>query len=546
MQNKRQKTLIYIFIIVLAAAAIWFFVFLGDSQKEKIIEQTQGIFPFGKVNLGNLVTNRNQDLPDLTENEQESEASQEEDLPIDAPRLRQISSFPTGGYVPLIRIEEEEVEDISTDADGNSIVGTKKVEVENTYIRYTEIDDGSVYETQVEAESLEERLLTHNIVPNAERVFFSPDGKRSLFQYWNKDEHAIETYIGRIEKESLRIEPCPFVIDSQVKLGDSNDTVFALHQFLNRNPQTRIANTGLNAPGNEGDTASEATITAIKNFQSLHGLEIDGVLGKGTRTAMMEVCEEQQTILAENEFNKKETTHTISGFFLAQNIESVAVDPQGKYFFYLEHTQEGSLGILRDLTTDSTQTIFSSPFGEWKARWESPNLINLNTKASYLSDGFEYQLATDTGKLSKGIAERKALLTLPNHDGSKTLIFSVNNEIHTSIYDHEKKQEEILSFQTFIEKCLWAHDNIRLFCAVPENFSYRNEYPDTWYQGLELYSDSLWEINTETGEETRLSDLPAEYGQNLDIHTLMSDPKDRYLFFKDKGSETLWSYRLEL
>jgi hypothetical protein len=79
---------------------------------------------------------------------------------------------------------------------------------------------------------------------------------------------------------------------------------------------------------------------------------------------------------------------------------------------------------------------------------------------------------------------------------------------------------------------------------MPGSLGYGNEYPDIWYQGIETYSDSLWKINAETLQEDLLSDIPREYSKNIDIEMINIDDKSEYLYFIDKKTEFLWSYRL--
>lgn len=548
--NRNRKKIIFIILgIILVVIAVWFFA-LNTTKKESIVEQTRNLFPFGNISsrVSNLVSQINQKTTgNETIETQGTENGQEQNS--NTSRLRQITSFPTGGFVPFVRVEEKQIEDIIIDENGNSVPTTSTIEVENHYVRYTSIDDGTIYETKIDqkVETLETERLADNFIPNAERVFFSPDGSRVIFQYWDNEEKDIESYLGRIEQDEMEIEPCPFVIDKAVAVGDNNPTVRAIHKFLNRNPQTRISSSGLNSPGNESSYAGEATITAIKNFQSLYDLEIDGVAGSGTRAKMKEICNEQQKNLAEQEFAKRDTRYSLSGFFLPQDIISVAMSPTNTSVFYLQKTTEGVIGILRNLVEETRNTIFSSPFSEWHAQWNNDQLIELSTKPSYQSLGYSYTLDSQTGAFKKSLKEMQGLLTLPNHDQSKILVSeSQETGIQLWIYDREKNGQQPLGIQTFPEKCVWASDNITLYCAVPENFAYGNEYPDTWYQGLEIYQDSLWKINTETFEETPIVDLVSEFDQSLDISQISIDSKNEYLYFIDKINEHLWSYRISL
>ena len=101
-----------------------------------------------------------------------------------------------------------------------------------------------------------------------------------------------------------------------------------------------------------------------------------------------------------------------------------------------------------------------------------------------------------------------------------------------------------MSLQTLVEKCVWRPDSLSLYCGVPNSMAYGGEYPDVWYQGIESYTDSLWKINTRTFKEEVISDFVSEYNADLDIELINIDAEEEYLYFIDKKTEELWSYRI--
>ncbi|MCA9352699.1 hypothetical protein KC901_00775, partial [Patescibacteria group bacterium] len=205
----------------------------------------------------------------------------------------------------------------------------------------------------------------------------------------------------------------------------------------------------------------------------------------------------------------------------------------------------GVLGVVRDLLNETKETIFESPFSEWTSQWDSENTIEISTKPSYAAQGYSYELSVDTHRYFKSLPEKKGLLTLVSPDNTKILTMEVTeNDTVLSIFDRTSKRTRQLSLQTFPEKCVWSYNSRDVYCGVPNTLAYGNEYPDTWYQGLETYNDSLWKVNTETMAETMISDLNREYSENIDIDSINIDSKGEYLYFIDKNNEFLWSYRL--
>ena len=546
MQLNRKKILIAVlvgFVIFLIAG---FFLILTKQEQQDSVETTSNLFPFGEVNLGNLNpfggrqgTSGGDGDGNGSQSSGDGDTFEEE-----GPRLRQISDFPTGGFVAITRTEEEDIIEVSFDDDGNRLETFRTVEVENQYVRYSSIEDASVYEAGITPSAVTPELLVENFIPNAERAFFNQDGGRVLFQYWNRDDHVPESYLARIEKIQLEVTPCPFTFSS-VNLGEDNQTVLGLHQFLNRNPQTRIARVGINSPGNESSLATDATITAIKNFQSLYQIDIDGQIGGGTKAKMEEICNDQQEKLAKEAFEALDKKYRISGFFLPQNITEVAINPTGTEMFYFQEDSAGVIGVVRDLIADTKKTVFESPFTEWLATWSNLDSIEISTKPSYQAEGFSYRLDPETTRYFKSLPEEKGLTVLPSPDDAYILTSSTdNNSVRVGIYDRTSGTQRPLSIETFTDKCVWASDASLVYCGVPNSMAYGNQYPDTWYQGLENYADSLWVINAETGQTRVVSDLVSEYNESIDVSHINIDERGEYLYFTDKDTEFLWSYRL--
>jgi peptidoglycan hydrolase-like protein with peptidoglycan-binding domain len=550
MKINYQKIILMIFIIFLiVAGVIWFFVFLNQEETVDDPQRDENLFPFGEILPGSgFGSGVNQGTTgDGTLTEGGEIGGIVEPVIDDTPQLQLIFNEPTGGFTPINRIEEEEVvtDQISQEGVVSQLVET--IEVENHFVRYSAIEDGSVFETRLTGPgAFFQELIVDNFIPNAEHSIFSPDGEHVAFQYWDNDNRNIETYLGDIDLLSLDVEPCPYDFNGSIELEQESDTVLAVHQFLNRDSRTIVSQAGINSPGNESNFASEATFAAITRFQELNGLEADGKIGPQTRGEMIRVCNEQQEELAQEKLEELDTKYEISGFFLPQNIISVSMDPQSQEVFYLEEDVSGIVGTLRNLEEQTRRTIFTSPHRGWTSSWGSDDSIEITTKPSFASLGYSYNLQKEDGDYNKSFKERNGLTVLPSNDGEKILVHDIrDNRPALSIYERSSNRFLPLSIESFTDKCVWSSTDSFIYCAVPDALAYGNQYPDTWYQGKESYRDSLWRINTETLQEELLSNISVDFGEDIDVEKIDVDDSDQYLYFIDKNSEFLWSYRIE-
>ncbi len=548
MKLKRKTILFTVLVLVIIGVLLWFFFFLNKSEQGEITQEAKNLFPFGTVEVGNKKGDTlTQSSKEGTQGEQESgETEVKEPIVTAGPRLRQISSFPTGGFVPLIKTEKKEVSDIAIDRDGKSSQIVQTIDIENPYVRFSGIKEANIYETALTPSSLQQELLVENFIPNAEHAFFSADGNHILFQYWNNQKHVPETYLANLKKRKLNTKECPYQFNFELKLGDDSEKVLKLHEFLNLNPKTQVATKGINAPGAESSLVIPSTITAIKNFQSLYGLDIDGKLGPATSKKMLEICDAQMLKKAQEEFDALETKYTISGSFLPQNIVSLTINPSGSQFFYLLKKTKGVIGSVYNFITEKETSIFESPYTEWLAQWNSENAIELRTKPSYRSPSYSYSMNASSGDYHKSLRQEDGMITLVSPDNQKILFSKIDDEgVSTGIFDRKLSRSVPLILQTFPDKCTWSSDSKYIYCAVPQSLSYGREYPDVWYQGLEFYDDTLWRIEATNFKEDLISDFAADFDAHLDIEKIAIDQNSEYLYFIDKKTEYLWSYRLQ-
>lgn len=537
------RTIIIVFILGLIALAIWFFVFLSKNQRDDLLNTERNLFPFGQIDSNEPVTTP--DTQDIEETVDIQDVFDNTTQRVPEKKLRQISNFPTNNSVGFSRREQKIVTSSEIDLNGVLVEIDELIETEDQYVRYAAIENSSIYETKISPYSIESNELIENYIPNTEHAIFSDDGEYVLFQYWNENSRSAESYLGSIDKLDINTKTCPFALDKTIDLGDVGEHVTDIHKFLNRNARTTIALSGINSPGNEGNKATEATIIAIKNFQSLNELDIDGKTGPATRSLMKKICDEQEITIAEQEFQKLDTQYELGGSFIIGNITSASINPESTDIFYLQNSAEGTIGIKENLRTGQKTNIFNSPLRELYTQWESTDSIEITTKPSYQAPTYSYNMEAESGDFHKSLPEAEGMLVLPSPDNEKILISKTDSGgVKTYILNRETKVETSLSFQTFTDKCTWSKNNVDLYCAVPNSLRFGNKYPDSWYQGRELYNDNLYHINTETGQENLLSDLTYEYSQELDIHNINIDEKNEYLYFIDKGTEYLWSYRL--
>lgn len=546
--SQLRKTIVFsLFFIVIIAIAAWFYGTLSKTEQTSIVEETKNLFPFGDT--GNRGGSQNQGGQGSIEGQEGTEKPK----PVPEPepekkaqkRLRKVSDQSISGFKGFERNEAKEIQDITIDSSGESVYSTKEILVEKDYLRYSNIDGGTIFQAKIDPYGIETQLLIENYIPNIEHAYFSQDANSFIFQYWDKDDQTVESYQGNIQAVEYVPGVCTTKFETKINVGDENEEIFKLHEFLNRTAQTKVSSSGINSPGNESFLATESTITAIKNFQSLHNLEIDGKIGPATRKLMLELCNKQEDVLARAEYNKLERVFTTEGFFLNQNIESVNIDKKGNRYFYLENIDNIIKGYIREFNENEKIEVFSSPFTEWISSWGSENEIELTTKAHSEYEGYSYSLNLEDKEYHKRADGKKGLTTLAGPNKNIILSSYTNNEgdLELSLHNRQTGRYRKLDIQTLPEKCVWTSNARTIYCAVPTNME-ANNYPEHWYQGRELFKDELWKIHTTTYEIEKIDSFENELNEDIDVEKIALSENENYLYFINKDNEHLWSYRL--
>lgn len=439
----------------------------------------------------------------------------------------QLTTEPIAGWTTFI-VEKE--------------VDEKETKIEE-FVRYVRIEDGLVSEQRFGDNSSTQEIVDR-FVPNVERVTFSEGGEDIIFQYFNYLINGVESYQGKIEEVVVEVSECPFSFPSRPQIDDTSDEIEDLHLFLARDPRTEV----VLAEDEDYTIYTEKSDVAVKNFQTIYELDIDGMVGKKTITKMKEVCAQQQDEVAKEAQNNLEKQSSINGYFLPTGIYSLTKNPGRDEYFYLFKKGNESFGIVGNFDTTTTKQIFQSPLTELYAEWITNTRILIGTKPSYYAPGYIYLLNPQNEEFIKVVGGRNALYGKGSPDGKRIFLSYIDeeNKLQNSVYNIEEKNEKKLVIKTFAEKCVWNDKSTRVYCGVPENIIIFEGQPDEWYQGIISFSDVLWEIDIEEGDYIEVPAFTETVGKTqIDIDMIDISESGDYIIFRNKLDETLWTIPLE-
>ncbi len=232
-----------------------------------------------------------------------------------------------------------------------------------------------------------------------------------------------------------------------------------------------------------------------------------------------------------------------SGQYLPENILALSPSPNsGSYFYITVDDSDKAVGIIFTPNGSKSVKILNSSFTEWNSEWPTVNNIYLTTKPSWNTKGYIYSLNTTTGIQNKVFGGINGLTTKVNQSGSH-MLYSETTRNGVGLYVYNIKNSSTLNtnLSTISDKCVFAYNMIEAYCAVPNN-SPSSKNPDNWYQGIESFDDSIYKINTNTGDTTYIMNISSKKG--IDAVNLFLDKSNNTLYFINKKDSTLWSLGL--
>lgn len=132
------------------------------------------------------------------------------------------------------------------------------------------------------------------------------------------------------------------------------------------------------------------------------------------------------------------------------------------------------------------------------------------------------------------------------NNGNRMLVSYANEQIGNRLIlgsmNGKGGEFKSLNFPTSVEKCVWAKDNRKIYCAMMLFEEENLILPNDWISGKYSSTDTLWEIDVETGKKNRL--LESSEMVSIDAEDLFLDENEDYLFFTDRKTKSVFSVSL--
>jgi hypothetical protein len=229
------------------------------------------------------------------------------------------------------------------------------------------------------------------------------------------------------------------------------------------------------------------------------------------------------------------------GYFLPANLADLQIIDQNTILTLLS-TANGSVASIAPLSGSVSSTLFDSPLSSITVRPSGKDFV-ATTKASSFVSGYAFLVSGKTGIFSRILGPYTGLSTLPSPAGDRVLFsYTYKGKLFTSVISVSAHTVTTLPVATLTEKCAWSSDSLSLYCGIPTAVT--KNLPDSWYQGVDSFSDRLWKIDLATRVATLVTDPSTVSGVRIDMEALTLDSASDVVVFTNKADNSLWAYDL--
>ncbi|MCK4918416.1 MAG: hypothetical protein KAS02_01365 [Candidatus Pacebacteria bacterium] len=239
--------------------------------------------------------------------------------------------------------------------------------------------------------------------------------------------------------------------------------------------------------------------------------------------------------------NATSTEMNLEGAYLQNDIQNIIYLDND--LFYLKDFGSDSKIILTDIQNTTPRELFTSPLQEWLIDNIDDVRVSFTTKTTENTLGYLFIYNSITERFSKILDKKLNLSTLLNKNLDVLYSHNIKSGPTLSLYNFEKEVSTNISITTFPEKCVWSKNNIDLYCSVPYQ-QLSNDSLENWYKGNILFSDDIWNINTDTDKIKNIIPLIDLEGEGIDATKLSLADNNDYLVFINKKDYSLWGLQI--
>jgi len=211
-------------------------------------------------------------------------------------------------------------------------------------------------------------------------------------------------------------------------------------------------------------------------------------------------------------------------------------------FLYAAKNSNQLVGKEYFPVTKTSKTLFTVPFLEATIDWGkvSADTHYIYPKASSKLEGYVYKV--EKGTLIRTPISGFGLSAVGN---KQYILYSNQNKesYKTTVYNSEQKLFTSSPVTIIPEKCTESQTDTKILVCGSEFTNFNDSIPDSWYQGVTSYADTLWQVDLDSLNIKSLASVSDQSGREIDTVNLSLNEAEDRVYFINKNDRTLWLYK---
>lgn len=241
-------------------------------------------------------------------------------------------------------------------------------------------------------------------------------------------------------------------------------------------------------------------------------------------------------------FGSLDDTSTLSSQVLPGVIRDFAFSSRNELLF-TEANQSNLTARALQPETRTTRTLFTVPFSAGTVQWSPDPSFAHHLYVSPASSLMGYFYTVQNGSIAREPIMSRGLMAIAN---SRFIAYNqLTERQHDSLFfDRVSREVSPSPIMTIPEKCTFTTATSSILYCGYQITEYFYTFPDDWHKGTRSFTDSIWEVDLETGSASQLINPLQVTGREIDIIHMTLAPNGDTLFFTNKNDRTLWMFRL--
>lgn len=226
----------------------------------------------------------------------------------------------------------------------------------------------------------------------------------------------------------------------------------------------------------------------------------------------------------------------LSAVNLGIDVDDIVVAPQSSDLLLIARGTTGNHLIRSSWNGSNPKQLLALPGGDFRI-FPTGNVIILAERAASGIAGNAYRVGAQLVPILRNVPG----LTIRTQAATGNILYGEDDGTRLRLFVRLANAAAAeINLATTAEKCVWAPEGSKAYCAVPRATPAR--FIDAWYRG-DIHTADTWYTVDASSEKTATL-FTMDDASGIDVENPIIDPSGQYLAFTNARDKSLWVLRI--